>query len=164
MALSASDPLKVSPSQEPQLVIQDQPVAVPDPNGFHGRNRTEGSFQWKAGPTAGMGRGWYYYFYSRGSCCGDVEEYAYVTEVCRAKSSQGPYVDRDGKDCAGKKDGQTNGSGTTLLESHSPNGKGMYEVLAPGSVGIVVRPLDPFIYVLINPSVSCMLVLTQVLH
>lgn len=90
MTLSASNPLEVIASQEPQVVIQDQPVAVSDPNGFHGRNRTEGSFHWKAGPTAGTGQGWYYYFYSRGSCCSAVKKYAYVTEVCRAKSAQGP--------------------------------------------------------------------------
>lgn len=140
MTLSGSNPLKVNASQGPQVMIQDQPVAVPDPNGFHGRNRTEGSFHWKAGPTVGMGQGWDYYSYSRGSCCGDVKEYAYVTEVCRAKSAQGPYVDCDGKTCAGEKDGETNGSRTIILESHSPDGNGRYEVLAPGSVGIVVSP------------------------
>ena len=111
-----------------------------------------------------MGQVWYYYFYSRGGCCSAVKEYAYVTEVCRAKSAQGPYVDRDGKDCAEKNDGQTNGSGTILLESHSLDGKGRYQILAPGSVGIVVRPLDPFIYVLIYPSVSYVLMFTQFLH
>ena len=71
-----------------------------------------------------------------------------MTEVCRAKSAQGPYADRDGKDCAENKDGETDRSGTTLLESHSPDEKGDYEVLAPGSVGIVVRPLYPFLCVL----------------
>lgn len=76
-----------------------------------------------------------------------------MTEVCRARSAQGPYVDRGGKDCAGKKDGEANGIGTTLLESHSPDEKRGYEVLAPGSVGTVVRPLAPFISGLLNPLV-----------
>ena len=67
-----------------------------------------------------------------------MAKYAYVTEVCRAQSPQGPYRDRNGKDCAGKKDGETNGSGTVILASHSPDSAGRFEVLSPGSVGIVV--------------------------
>jgi len=59
--------------------------------------------------------------------------------VCRAKNPQGPYVDRDGKACAGKKDGGTNESGTVILASHSTDKQNKYQVLAPGSVGIVVR-------------------------
>ena len=84
-----------------------------------------------------------------------------MTEVCRAKSAQGPYVDRDDKACAGEKDGKTNGSGTLILESHSPDGNGRYEVLAPGSVGIVVSTLDPLIDILINPQSPTCLHLAQ---
>ena len=40
MTLSPSNPLKMSASQEPQVLIRDQSVAVPDPNSFQYKNQT----------------------------------------------------------------------------------------------------------------------------
>ncbi|KAL7688284.1 putative glycoside hydrolase, family 43 [Plasmopara halstedii] len=73
--------------------------------------------------------GYYYMFYSKGSCCGYLqkrpkkgEEYRVL--VCRSTSPTGGFMDKSGKDC--RKDG-----GTIVLESHSfvygPGGQGVFD-------------------------------------
>lgn len=130
--LDASSPLRTA-NNPPYSLIQDQQSPIPD-NSFakFGSNRTEGSFHIQLS-------GWYYFFFSRGSCCGANVKWAYQTGVCRSKTATGPYFDRAGLNCAGNPDGTQNGAGTIFLQSHSPNAFGWYRVLSPGSVGIVVR-------------------------
>lgn len=135
MSLNASNPLRVDLNQNPVPLIQDQ-LTPTAPDTQPGGNRTEGGFHFRM-------NGWVYFFYSRGFCCGGTLNETYVTEVCRATTATGPYVDRNGLSCAGGKDGSRNGSGTMLLQSHSKDANGNYEVYAPGSVGIVVSPYLP---------------------
>jgi arabinan endo-1,5-alpha-L-arabinosidase len=126
--LSPSSPLTLTAGTIPQLLIADQPTPI-YPSGI--ANRTEASFHFKRGS-------WIYYIYSRGSCCAyaaaAVKGTEYVTEVCRASSPAGPFLDKAGRDCrdAGR------GTGTVLLESHTQDSSGNWQVFGPGSVGVVV--------------------------
>jgi len=71
---------------------------------------------------------WYYMFFSSGICCGyDTNRVAkgaeYRIHVCRSQAVEGPYLDRNGKNCR-------RGGGTTVLASHDnvygPGGQGVY--------------------------------------
>lgn len=93
---------------------------------------TEGSFQY-AWPVDGSADTKYYLFYSSGQCCDFAHSPAksagdaYKIMVCRADSPEGPYFDRDGKDCL-KEDG-----GTIIMGSHG-------SVFAPGGQGLLYDP------------------------
>ncbi|KAF2766650.1 arabinan endo-1,5-alpha-L-arabinosidase A [Teratosphaeria nubilosa] len=74
-------------------------------------------------------RGYYYLFWSSGSCCGyNVHRPApgdeYKIMVCRSKSVDGDYVDENGKSCL-------KSGGTLVLGSHGsvygPGGQGVYD-------------------------------------
>ncbi|KIX04382.1 uncharacterized protein Z518_05250 [Rhinocladiella mackenziei CBS 650.93] len=74
---------------------------------------------------------YYYLFFSSGACCNDADDLAapgdeYKIMVCRAIDPIGPFVDRDGKDCA------TENGGTLLLGSHGD------KVYAPGGQGVIL--------------------------
>ncbi|KUI62428.1 Arabinan endo-1,5-alpha-L-arabinosidase A [Cytospora mali] len=90
---------------------------------------TEGSFQY-AWPVDGSAPTKYYLFFSSGQCCDFAHKPAksagdaYKIMVCRADSPEGPYSDRDGKDCL-KEDG-----GTIIMGSHG-------SVFAPGGQGLL---------------------------
>ena len=93
------------------------------------QHSTEGSFQW-AWPVDGSGPVNYYLFFSSGQCCdfkdkpvNDSSD-AYKIMVCRSDSPEGPFTDRDGKDC------QSENGGTLLLGSHG-------SVYAPGGQGVM---------------------------
>ncbi|KAL2133755.1 hypothetical protein VTI74DRAFT_1737 [Chaetomium olivicolor] len=82
----------------------------------------EGPFVFKNG-------GFYYLFYSKGSCCGyDQNRPApgkeYKIMVCRSSSPTGPFVDKNGVSCRSS-------GGTVVLESHDwvygPGGQGVYQ-------------------------------------
>ncbi|KAL1838373.1 hypothetical protein VTJ49DRAFT_2714 [Mycothermus thermophilus] len=87
------------------------------------------------GPTVFKNGGFYYLFFSKGSCCGyDRNRPApgkeYRIMVCRSTSPVGPFVDRDGRSCR-------DGGGTLVLGTHQwvygPGGQGVYRdpVLGP---------------------------------
>lgn len=90
---------------------------------------TEGSFQY-AWPADGSAASRYYLFFSSGQCCDFAHKPArdsgdaYKIMVCRADSPEGPYVDRDGRDC------RTEDGGTILMGSHG-------SVFAPGGQGVL---------------------------
>ena len=72
--------------------------------------------------------GYYYLFYSAGSCCGyDTNRPAagqeYKIKVCRSTSATGGFVDKSGVSC-------TSGGGAVVLESHDkvygPGGQSLY--------------------------------------
>ncbi|KAB5578186.1 glycoside hydrolase, family 43 [Coniochaeta sp. 2T2.1] len=72
--------------------------------------------------------GYYYLFFSSGTCCGyDTSKPStgneYRIHVCRSTNVNGPFVDKTGKSC-------TAGGGTVVLESHS-------YVYGPGGQGVV---------------------------
>lgn len=74
----------------------------------------------------------YYMFFSVGQCCRKAHELMppgdeYHVAVCRSESVNGPYHDRDGKDC------RTESGGTTILASHG-------DIYAPGGQGVMVDP------------------------
>jgi arabinan endo-1,5-alpha-L-arabinosidase len=76
------------------------------------------------------GTKYYYMFFSSGACCNagdDLEAPGdeYKIMVCRATSANGPFVDKDGKNCA------TQNGGTLVLGSHG-------DVYAPGGQGVAV--------------------------
>lgn len=126
--VSSGSPLTLTAGSVPQMVIADQATPIV-PSGT--ANRTEAAFHFKY-------NNYVYLIYSRGNCCAystaAVPGTEYVTQVCRATNLDGPYVDREGLDCA---DG-SNGSGTVLLASHSIDENGYYQVWGPGSVGVLV--------------------------
>ncbi|KAG1693294.1 hypothetical protein DVH05_023758 [Phytophthora capsici] len=72
--------------------------------------------------------GYYYLFFSKGSCCGydktrPAKGKEYRILACRSKSPTGDFVDKNGADCR-------NNGGTIVLESHDwvygPGGQGVY--------------------------------------
>jgi beta-xylosidase len=88
------------------------------------------------GPFVFERSGWYYLFWSEGTCCGydssrPAKGAEYKIRVCRSQNPAGPYFDRDGTSC-------TNGGGTTVLESHDniygPGGQGVFADSAVGTV------------------------------
>lgn len=81
--------------------------------------------------------GFYYLFFSKGSCCGydknrPAQGSEYKILVCRSASPTGGFVDKAGTSC-------TNGGGTVVLESHNwvygPGGQGVFKdpVIGPVS-------------------------------
>jgi arabinan endo-1,5-alpha-L-arabinosidase len=73
------------------------------------------------GPYLMQNAGFYYLFFQRGLCCNGVNS-TYYTQVGRATSVTGPYIDQNGN-------GILNGGGTTFL----PNRDGRF--IGPGHVG-----------------------------
>ncbi|KAG7397749.1 hypothetical protein PHYBOEH_000288 [Phytophthora boehmeriae] len=72
--------------------------------------------------------GYYYLFFSKGSCCGydktrPAKGKEYRILACRSKSPTSGFVDKNGNDCR-------NNGGTVVLESHDyvygPGGQGVY--------------------------------------
>lgn len=72
--------------------------------------------------------GYYYLFFSQGSCCGydktrPAKGKEYRILACRSKSPTSGFVDKNGKECR-------NNGGTVVLESHDwvygPGGQGVY--------------------------------------
>ncbi|OWZ12962.1 hypothetical protein PHMEG_00013796 [Phytophthora megakarya] len=72
--------------------------------------------------------GYYYLFFSKGSCCGydntrPAQDKEYRILVCRSKHATSGFVDKSGNDCK-------NNGGTVVLESHGyvygPGGQGVY--------------------------------------
>ncbi|KXX75807.1 putative arabinan endo-1,5-alpha-L-arabinosidase A [Madurella mycetomatis] len=81
------------------------------------------------GPNIFKHGGYYYLFFSKGSCCGyDSNRPApgkeYRILACRSTSATGGFVDRAGRSCR-------SGGGTMVLESHNwvygPGGQGVYQ-------------------------------------
>ena len=94
------DLLTVAPGASPQLIMADQyQTPAADVQGDLSGNYTEGPYQLVHG-------NYIYLFYSRGDCCApssDDVASVYQTQVCRTdvqNGPAGPYVDRDGQDCA----------------------------------------------------------------
>ncbi|KAK4466381.1 glycosyl hydrolase [Cladorrhinum samala] len=99
-----------SPSQAIQLAFDPSDPAIEGPNIY-------------------FRDGFFYLFFSKGSCCGydksmPAKGKEYRIMVCRSAGVAGPYLDKQGKDCR-------SGGGTILLESHGwvygPGGQGVYE-------------------------------------
>lgn len=89
-----------------------------------GTHASEGPFMFER-------QGWYYLFWSEGTCCGFDKNLPapgaeYKIRVCRSQNFRGTFVDRNGVDCR-------NGGGTTVLESHG-------FVYGPGGQGIMTDP------------------------
>lgn len=81
------------------------------------------------GPTMFQSGGFYYIFFSKGSCCGydknrPTPGREYRILVCRSNSPNGNFADRNGRSCR-------SGGGTVVLESHDwvygPGGQGVYQ-------------------------------------
>lgn len=73
--------------------------------------------------------GYYYFFGSSGSCCEGAFS-TYHVKVGRAKSIQGPYVDREGNDLAA-------GGGTLLLQANTESGAGGQSFVGPGHNAVI---------------------------
>lgn len=92
------------------------------------RNSTAGA-QVVEGATLFKWENKYYVFFSAGNCCATPPNLApagqeYRTMVCRSDRVEGPYVDRNGKNCV------TESGGTVVLGSHG-------DVYAPGGQGVM---------------------------
>ncbi|TGZ80154.1 endo-1,5-alpha-L-arabinosidase [Ascodesmis nigricans] len=96
------------------------------------------------GPTVYLREGYYYLFFSSGSCCGldqnrpkQGEEYRIM--VCRSRSATGGYVDRTGRSCL-------SGGGTTVLASngntYAPGGQGVFADPASGGTILYYHYID----------------------
>ncbi|EFX03570.1 glycoside hydrolase, family 43 [Grosmannia clavigera kw1407] len=94
-----------------------------------GSHAAEGSFMYYYS-------GYYYLFWSAGTCCGfDTNKPApgdeYAIKVCRSTSATGNFVDQAGTSC-------TAGGGTTVLSSHDyvygPGGQGVFDDPTRGTV------------------------------
>ncbi|KAL9624314.1 MAG: hypothetical protein Q9160_001561 [Pyrenula sp. 1 TL-2023] len=108
------------------------PTSPPRQLEANGTSGTEGAyqFQWFVD-----GKHFYYLFFSSGVCCAkaspqDSQELAppgdeYKVMVCRAEAADGPFTDREGRDCIGQQ------GGTMVLGSHGAN------VYAPGGQGLM---------------------------
>ncbi|KAK0649979.1 glycosyl hydrolase [Cercophora newfieldiana] len=89
------------------------------------------------GPTVFRNGGYYYLFFSKGSCCGYDKNMPaagkeYKILVCRSTSPTGGFVDKSGVSC-------TSGGGTVVLESHSgwvygPGGQCVYDDPVQGPI------------------------------
>ncbi|KAF8253939.1 putative arabinan endo-1,5-alpha-L-arabinosidase A [Wilcoxina mikolae CBS 423.85] len=119
-------PTKVAAGATPKQVILNPA----------GPRAVEGGFAFQNG-------GFYYIFFSVGSCCGyDTNRPAagkeYATKVCRSTQVNGPYVDQAGNSCM-------QGGGMTVVQSHSnmygPGGESVFQDPTLGSI-IVYHYVD----------------------